>query len=146
MALLELFLATASDVIKSCRERLRSLLSRPAAKVKAREDFITAGGEPLEMLDRCLQGCAGVIRLVGEMTGAMAKGEAIAKGEAMAAQKRLATILVRSCGDGASAAADRLGLALLALEGGGIAIGVRVNAALQRSAPKRLRLRLPLDH
>ena len=42
------------------------------------EDFIVSGDETLEMLDTYIQGCDGVIHLVGNMTGAMAKPQSVA--------------------------------------------------------------------
>ncbi|MFM9047247.1 MAG: hypothetical protein ACKOOH_06260 [Cyanobium sp.] len=55
------------------RDRLRHLLTRPDVEVKVQEDFIVTGDETLEMLDAYIHGCDGVIHLVGDMTGAMAK-------------------------------------------------------------------------
>jgi tetratricopeptide (TPR) repeat protein len=82
MPRVQLFLSTVSAEFLSYRERLRHLLTRPDVEVKVQEDFIVTGDETLEMLDRYIQGCDGVIHLVGDMTGAMAKPqsvEAIAK-------------------------------------------------------------------
>ncbi len=42
------------------------------------EDFIVTGDETLEMLDRYIQGCDGVVHLVGDMTGALAKPQSVA--------------------------------------------------------------------
>jgi hypothetical protein len=72
MARVQLFLSTASAEFLSYRERLRHLLTRPDVEVKVQEDFIVTGNETLEMLDAYIQGCDGVIHLVGDMTGAMA--------------------------------------------------------------------------
>jgi tetratricopeptide (TPR) repeat protein len=82
MARVQLFLSSVSAEFLSYRERLRHLLTRPDVEVKVQEDFIVTGDETLEMLDAYIQGCDGVIHLVGDMTGAMAMPqsvEAIAK-------------------------------------------------------------------
>jgi tetratricopeptide (TPR) repeat protein len=68
-----LFLSTVSAEFKGYRERLRHLLDRPNVTVKVQEDFIVTGDETLEMLDTYIRECDGVIHLVGDMTGAMAK-------------------------------------------------------------------------
>ncbi len=78
MARVQLFLSTVSAEFLSYRERLRHLLTRPNVEVKVQEDFIVSGDETLEMLDRYIQGCDGVIHLVGDMTGAMAKPQSVA--------------------------------------------------------------------
>ena len=78
MARVQLFLSTVSDEFLSYRERLRRLLTRPDVEVKVQEDFIVTGDETLEKLDRYIQGCDGVIHLVGDMTGAMAKPPSVA--------------------------------------------------------------------
>jgi tetratricopeptide (TPR) repeat protein len=78
MARVQLFLSTVSAEFLSYRERLRHLLTRPDVEVKVQEDFIVTGDETLEMLDRYIQGCDGVIHLVGDMTGAMAKPPSVA--------------------------------------------------------------------
>jgi tetratricopeptide (TPR) repeat protein len=54
------------------------MLTRPDVEVKVQEDFIVTGDETLEMLDTYIQGCDGVIHLVGDMTGAMAKPQSVA--------------------------------------------------------------------
>ncbi len=56
----------------------RHLLTRPDVEVKVQEDFIVTGNETLEMLDAYIQGCDGVIHLVGDMTGALAKPQSVA--------------------------------------------------------------------
>lgn len=73
MAHVRLFLSTVSAEFKSYRERLRHLLDRPNVTVKVQEDFIVTGDETLEMLDAYIRECDGVIHLVGDMSGAMAK-------------------------------------------------------------------------
>jgi hypothetical protein len=73
MARVQLFLSTVSAEFLSYRDRLRHLLTRPDVEVKVQEDFIVTGDETLEMLDTYIQGCDGVIHLIGDMTGAMAK-------------------------------------------------------------------------
>ena len=78
MARVQLFLSTVSAEFLSYRERLRHLLTRPDVEVKVQEDFIVTGDETLEMLDTYIQGCDGVIHLVGDMTGAMAKPQSVA--------------------------------------------------------------------
>jgi hypothetical protein len=78
MARVQLFLSTASAEFLSYRERLRHLLTRPDVEVKVQEDFIVTGNETLEMLDAYIQGCDGVIHLVGDMTGAMAMAPSVA--------------------------------------------------------------------
>jgi tetratricopeptide (TPR) repeat protein len=78
VARVQLFLSTVSAEFLSYRERLRHLLTRPDVEVKVQEDFIETGDETLEMLDRYIQGCDGVIHLVGDMTGAMAKPQSVA--------------------------------------------------------------------
>ena len=78
MARVQLFLSTVSAEFLSYRDRLRHLLTRPNVEVKVQEDFIVTGNETLEMLDTYIQGCDGVIHLVGDMTGAMAKPQSVA--------------------------------------------------------------------
>jgi tetratricopeptide (TPR) repeat protein len=78
VARVQLFLSTVSAEFLSYRERLRHLLTRSDVEVKVQEDFIVTGDETLEMLDRYIQGCDGVIHLVGDMTGAMAKPQSVA--------------------------------------------------------------------
>jgi len=78
VARVQLFLSTVSAEFLSYRERLRHLLTRPDVEVKVQEDFIVSGDETLEMLDTYIQGCDGVIHLVGDMTGAMAKPQSVA--------------------------------------------------------------------
>ncbi len=78
VARVQLFLSTVSAEFLSYRERLRHLLTRPDVEVKVQEDFIVTGDETLEMLDTYIQGCDGVIHLVGDMTGAMAKPQSVA--------------------------------------------------------------------
>jgi hypothetical protein len=78
MARVQLFLSTVSDEFKSYRERLRHRLTRPDVEVKVQEDFIETGDETLEKLDCYIQGCDGVIQLVGDMTGPMAKPQSVA--------------------------------------------------------------------
>ncbi|MFN9546919.1 MAG: AAA family ATPase [Cyanobacteriota bacterium] len=78
VARVQLFLSTVSAEFLSYRERLRHLLTRPDVEVKVQEDFIVTGDETLEMLDRYIQGCDGVIHLVGDMTGAMARAQSVA--------------------------------------------------------------------
>ena len=77
MARVQLFLSTVSAEFLNYRERLRHLLTRPDVEVKVQEDFIVTGNETLEMLDTYIQGCDGVIHLVGDMTGAMAKPQSV---------------------------------------------------------------------
>ena len=78
MARVQLFLSTVSAEFLSYRERLRHRLTRPDVEVKVQEDFIVTGDETLEMLDTYIQGCDGVVHLVGDMTGAMAKPQSVA--------------------------------------------------------------------
>jgi tetratricopeptide (TPR) repeat protein len=78
VARVQLFLSTVSAEFLSYRERLRHRLTRPNVEVKVQEDFIVCGDETLEMLDTYIQGCDGVIHLVGDMTGAMAKPQSVA--------------------------------------------------------------------
>jgi hypothetical protein len=78
MARVQLFLSTVSAEFLSYRERLRHLLTRPDVEVKIQEDFIVTGDETLEMLDHYIQGCDGVIHLVGDMTGSMANAPSVA--------------------------------------------------------------------
>jgi len=78
VARVQLFLSTVSAEFLSYRDRLRHLLTRPNVEVKVQEDFIVTGNETLEMLDTYIQGCDGVIHLVGDMTGAMAKPQSLA--------------------------------------------------------------------
>jgi len=77
VARVQLFLSTVSAEFLSYRERLRHSLTRPDVEVKVQEDFIVTGNETLEMLDTYIQGCDGVIHLVGDMTGAMAKPQSV---------------------------------------------------------------------
>jgi tetratricopeptide (TPR) repeat protein len=78
VARVQLFLSTVSAEFLSYRERLRHQLSRPDVEVKVQEDFIVTGDGTLEMLDAYIQGCDGVIHLVGDMGGAMAGPQSVA--------------------------------------------------------------------
>ena len=78
VARVQLFLSTVSAEFLCYRERLRHLLTRPDVEVKIQEDFIATGDGTLEKLDIYIQGCDGVIHLVGDMTGAMAKPQSVA--------------------------------------------------------------------
>jgi tetratricopeptide (TPR) repeat protein len=78
VARVQLFLSTVSAEFLSYRERLCHRLTRPDVEVMVQEDFIVTGDETLEMLDRYIQGCDGVIHLVGDMTGSMAKPQSVA--------------------------------------------------------------------
>ncbi len=78
MARVQLFLSTVTAEFLTYRERLRQRLTRPDVEVKVQEDFIVTGKETLEMLDQYIQGCDGVIHLVGDMTGAMALPPSVA--------------------------------------------------------------------
>jgi hypothetical protein len=78
MARVQLFLSTVCAEFLSYRRRLRHLLTRPDVEVKVQGDVIVTGDEILEMLDHYIQGCDGVIHLVGDMTGAMAKAQSVA--------------------------------------------------------------------
>ena len=78
MARVQLFLSTVSAEFLSYRELLRHLLTRPDVEVKVQEDCIVSGDETLEMLDTYIRGCDGVIHLVGDITGAMAKPPSVA--------------------------------------------------------------------
>jgi hypothetical protein len=78
VARVQLVLSTVSAEFRSYRDRLRHLLTRPDGEVKVQEDFIVTGDKTLEMLDTYIQGCDGVIHLVGDMTGAMAKPQSVA--------------------------------------------------------------------
>jgi tetratricopeptide (TPR) repeat protein len=82
VARVQLFLSTVSAEFLSYRERLRHQLSRPDVEVKVQEDFIVTGDGTLEMLDAYIQGCDGVIHLVGDMGGAMAGPQSVAAIEA----------------------------------------------------------------
>ena len=73
MARVQLFFSTVSAEFLSYRDRLRQSLTRPNVEVKVQEDFIVTGNETLEMLDEYIKGCDGVIHLVGDMTGSLAK-------------------------------------------------------------------------
>ena len=73
----QLFLSSVSAEFLSYRERLRHLLTRPDVEVKVQEDFIVTGNETLEMLDTYIEGCDGVIHLVGDMTGSLAKPQSL---------------------------------------------------------------------
>ena len=75
MAQVKLFLSTVSAEFGSFRERLRHGLTRPnvEVEVKVQEDFIVSGNETLEMLDDYINGCDGVIHLVGDLTGSPAE-------------------------------------------------------------------------
>jgi len=77
MARVQLFLSTVSAEFLSYRDRLRQSLTRPNVEVKVQEDFIVTGNETLEMLDEYIKGCDGVIHLVGDMTGSLAKAPSL---------------------------------------------------------------------
>jgi tetratricopeptide (TPR) repeat protein len=77
MARVQLFLSTVSAEFLSYRDRLRQGLTRPNVEVKVQEDFIVTGNETLEMLDEYIKGCDGVIHLVGDMTGSLAKAPSL---------------------------------------------------------------------
>jgi hypothetical protein len=78
VARVQLFLSTVTAEFLSYLERLRHQLSRPDVEVKVQEDFIVTGDGTLEMLDAYIQGCDGVIHLVGDMTGARARLQSVA--------------------------------------------------------------------
>jgi tetratricopeptide (TPR) repeat protein len=77
MARVQLFLSTVSAEFLSYRDRLRQSLTRPNVEVKVQEDFIVTGNETLEMLDEYIKGCDGVIHLVGDRTGSLAKAPSL---------------------------------------------------------------------
>ena len=77
MTRVKLFLSTVSAEFLSYRDRLRQGLTRPNVEVKVQEDFIVTGNETLEMLDEYIKGCDGVIHLVGDMTGSLAKAPSL---------------------------------------------------------------------
>jgi tetratricopeptide (TPR) repeat protein len=77
MARVQLFISTVSAEFLSYRDRLRQSLTRPNVEVKVQEDFIVTGNETLEMLDEYIKGCDGVIHLVGDMTGSLAKAPSL---------------------------------------------------------------------
>jgi tetratricopeptide (TPR) repeat protein len=77
MARVQLFLSTVTAEFLTYREHLRHLLTRPNVEMKVQEDFIVTGDETLEMLDTYIQGCDGVIHLVGDMAGAIAKAPSV---------------------------------------------------------------------
>ncbi len=78
MAYIQIFLSTVSAEFRSYRDALRHDLDRPNVTVKVQEDFIATGTETLDKLDEYIQGCAAVIHLVGDMTGARAQATAVA--------------------------------------------------------------------
>ena len=78
MAEVKLFLSTVSAEFGSYREALRHALDRPNVTVKIQEDFIVSGTPTLEMLDDYIKSCDGVIHLVGDMTGSMARPQSLA--------------------------------------------------------------------
>jgi Domain of unknown function (DUF4062) len=69
----QLFISTVSDEFKQYREAVRSVLQRHNVTVQIQEDFIATGTETLDKIDLYIRNCAGVIHLVGEMTGASAR-------------------------------------------------------------------------
>src|SRR4051812_3263431 len=69
----QLFLSTVSDEFRSYREAIRTLLQRPNVTVHIQEDFIATGTETLDKLDHYIRGCAAVLHLAGDMTGAWAE-------------------------------------------------------------------------
>jgi hypothetical protein len=77
MGQITLFLSTVSAEFKSYREALRHSFDRPNVTVKVQEDFIVSGTPTLDMLDTYIQQCDGVIHLVGDMTGALAKPKSV---------------------------------------------------------------------
>ena len=78
VARVQLFLSTVSAEFLCYRERLRHSLTRPNVETKVQEDFIATGDGTLEKLDTYIQSCDGVIHLVGDMTGGMAKAQSVA--------------------------------------------------------------------
>ncbi|MFN6353459.1 MAG: tetratricopeptide repeat protein, partial [Cyanobacteriota bacterium] len=78
MARVQLFLSAVSAEFSGYRERLDAALDRNDVEIKEQRSFIVTGDETLEMLDRYIQSCDGVIHLVGDMTGAMAKPQSVA--------------------------------------------------------------------
>jgi hypothetical protein len=77
VARVQLFLSTVSAEFLCYRECLRQRLTRPNVEMKVQEDFIVTGNETLEMLDEYIKGCDGVIHLVGDMTGSLAKAPSL---------------------------------------------------------------------
>ncbi|MFN9532064.1 MAG: tetratricopeptide repeat protein, partial [Cyanobacteriota bacterium] len=78
MARVQLFLSAVSAEFSGYRERLDAALDRNDVEIKEQRSFIVTGDETLEMLDRYIQSCDGVIHLVGDMTGAMAMAPSVA--------------------------------------------------------------------
>jgi WD40 repeat protein len=74
----QLFLSTVSDEFRSYRDHLRDALDRLDVTVKVQENFIVSGTPTLEMLDDYIRHCDGVIHLVGDMTGSLAKPQSLA--------------------------------------------------------------------
>ena len=70
---IRIFLSTVSDEFRDYRDQLRHDPTRPDVEVKIQEDFKDFGTVTLDKLDRYVAACDGVIHLVGEMPGAMAK-------------------------------------------------------------------------
>ncbi|MFM7641510.1 MAG: NB-ARC domain-containing protein, partial [Cyanobium sp.] len=78
MPRVQLFLSAVSAEFSGYRERLDALLDRNNVEIKEQRSFIVTGDETLEMLDRYIQACDGVIHLVGDMSGAMAMAPSVA--------------------------------------------------------------------
>ena len=78
MAHVQLFLSCVSAEFRSYREMLRHALDRPNVTVKVQEDFIESGTPTLDKLDTYIRACDGVIHLLGDSTGSMAKPESVA--------------------------------------------------------------------
>ncbi|MFN9427446.1 MAG: tetratricopeptide repeat protein, partial [Cyanobacteriota bacterium] len=78
MARVQLFLSAVSAEFNGYRERLDAALDRNDVEIKEQRSFIVTGDETLEMLDRYIQSCDGVIHLVGDMTGSMAMAPSVA--------------------------------------------------------------------
>ncbi|MBK8338332.1 MAG: tetratricopeptide repeat protein [Sterolibacteriaceae bacterium] len=78
MANVAIFLSTVTAEFRSYRDALRRDLDRPNVTVKVQEDFIASGSETLDKLDDYIRQCDAVIHLVGDMTGASAKGSSVA--------------------------------------------------------------------
>jgi tetratricopeptide (TPR) repeat protein len=68
-----LFISCVSDEFRAYRDALRKALQSYKVTIHIQEDFIAGGKPTLDKLDRYIRACNGVIHLVGDMTGSVAK-------------------------------------------------------------------------
>lgn len=72
-----LFISCVSEEFGTYRQVLRRHLARADCEVKLQEEFRQTPVDTIEKLDGYIRGCAAVIHLVGEGSGAVANPQAV---------------------------------------------------------------------